>query len=64
MQKNNMNGRPMLTLEKEIISKADIATIANINAPGTSDGQDTTSTGGMPTVPPTIGSTVFTTTRP
>lgn len=58
MQKTSLNYRPMLTLEKEIISKADVATIQNMSAyDNWAPSQDTS----LPTIPPTLGSTVLTT---
>jgi hypothetical protein len=58
MEKNmSVNNRPMLTLEKEIVSKADTRTIENIKAShGTGAAMMDSS---IPTIPTTTGS-VFT----
>ncbi|SEW31960.1 hypothetical protein [Chitinophaga arvensicola] len=58
MEKNmSVNNRPMLTLEKEIISKADTRTIENMKASNSSDTAMMYSS--IPTIPTTTGS-VFT----
>lgn len=56
MLKTNMsvNNRPMLMLEKEIISKADVSTIENMSAADKSGVRRGDSS--FPTIPTTFGS--------
>ena len=60
MLNRNMNSRPMLTLDKEVISKADISTIENMRTSGKGGAGHGQSS--VPTTPTTFDTVTVTTT--